>query len=235
MAESNMTRRSFVQSAAFAGAAVAGLTMAGSLTACSPKQEKKPKENVEHTQQFAKVEYDKVMKTCCHGCIAHCPVLAYVKDGVVVKLAGDPDAPESKGSICVKGLNQLQTMYSPRRILHPIRRAGERGENKWEIISWDEAVDDAATHIVDTINKYGPYAVFGSTGGGGAYSSNQIKTSCVSLGTPNVFEPGAAQCLMPRICATVFMYGNNQRLLFDGCNYRSLLFTNPLFRGLFHF
>lgn len=210
MAESNMTRRSFVQSAAFAGAAVAGLTMAGSLTACSPKQEKRPKENVEHTQQFAKVEYDKVMKTCCHGCIAHCPVLAYVKDGVVVKLTGDPDAPESKGSICVKGLNQLQTMYSPRRILHPIRRAGERGENKWEIISWDEAVDDAATHIVDTINKYGPYAVFGSTGGGGAYSSNQIKTSCVSLGTPNVFEPGAAQCLMPRICATVFMYGNNQ-------------------------
>ncbi|MFR5091998.1 MAG: hypothetical protein ACLTDR_08290 [Adlercreutzia equolifaciens] len=54
-----------------------------------------------------------------------------LKDGVVVRLEGDPEAPVSRGSLCIKGLNQLHTMYSPRRILHPLRRAGERGENKW--------------------------------------------------------------------------------------------------------
>ncbi len=209
MTQTSITRRSFVHRAALAGTAMAGLSMAGGLIGCAPKTNPTP-EPTKHNQVFKKVEYDKVMKTCCHGCIAHCPALAYVKDGVVVKLMGDPAAPESKGSFCVKGLNQLQTMYSPRRILHPIRRAGARGENKWEIISWDEAVEEAATHVVDTLKKYGPYAIFGSTGGGGAYSSNQIKTTCMSLGTPNVFEPGAAQCLMPRICAIVFMYGNNQ-------------------------
>ena len=73
------------------------------------------------------------MRTSCHGCIQMCPAIAYLKDGVVVRLEGDPEAPVSRGSLCIKGLNQLHTMYSPRRILHPLRRAGERGENKWEV------------------------------------------------------------------------------------------------------
>ena len=82
------------------------------------------------------------MRTSCHGCIQMCPAIAYLKDGVVVRLEGDPEAPVSRGSLCIKGLNQLHTMYSPRRILHPLRRAGERGENKWEVISWDEAITE---------------------------------------------------------------------------------------------
>ncbi|OUO89834.1 molybdopterin dinucleotide-binding protein [Gordonibacter sp. An230] len=206
MTRANLSRRTFVQGALLAGAAAAvGASMSGCMTESSSSSA-----TIGAGDQRKKVEYDEIKKTCCHGCLGHCPVLAYLKDGVVVKLMGDPNGGESRGSICPKCLNQLQTMYSPRRILHPLRRAGERGENKWEIISWDEAIEEAATHIVDTIDKYGPYAFFGSTGGGGSYSSNQIKTTCVSLGSPNIFEPGAAQCLMPRVCATVFMVGDNQ-------------------------
>lgn len=181
MTRANLTRRTFVQGALLAGAAAAvGASMSGCMTETSPS----PATGEAGSGQYKKVEYDEVKKTCCHGCLGHCPVLAYMKNGVVVKLMGDPDGGETRGSICPKCLNQLQTMYSPRRILHPMRRAGERGENKWEIISWDEAIEEAATHIVDTIDKYGPYAFFGSTGGGGSYSSNQIKTTCVSLGSP---------------------------------------------------
>lgn len=90
--------------------------------------------------------------------------IAYLKDGVVVRLEGDPEAPVSRGSLCIKGLNQLHIMYSPRRILHPLRRAGERGENKWEVISWDEAITEAATHIKDAIDQYGNYAFFAQRG-----------------------------------------------------------------------
>lgn len=205
MSKTNLTRRKFVQASLFAGVATA---IGASMVGCMKETESKP--TYEHEESAALIEYDEIKKTCCHGCLGHCPVLAYIKDGVVVKLMGDPDGPETRGSICPKCLNQLNTMYSPRRILHPLRRAGERGENKWEIVSWDEAIEEAASHIVDAIDKYGPYSFFGSTGGGGAYSSQQIKTMCVALGSPNVFEPGAAQCLMPRICATVFMVGNNQ-------------------------
>lgn len=206
MTKTTLSRRSFVKATLLGGAAATiGASMSGCVTETDPAVPSSGS-----LGQYGKVEYDEIKRTVCHGCLGHCPVLAYIKDGVVVKLMGDPAGGETRGSICPKCLNQLQTMYSPRRILHPMRRAGERGENKWEIISWDEAVEEAASHIVDTIDKYGPLSFFGSTGGGGSYSSNQIKTMCLSLGSPNIFEPGAAQCLMPRICATVFMYGSNQ-------------------------
>lgn len=123
------------------------------------------------------------MRTSCHGCIQMCPAIAYLKDGVVVRLEGDPEAPVSRGSLCIKGLNQLHTMYSPRRILHPLRRAGERGENKWEVISWDEAITEAATHIKDAIDQYGNYAFFASVGGGGSYSFMEAMTLPMAFGS----------------------------------------------------
>jgi len=144
-----------------------------------------------------------------------CPAIAYLKDGVVVKLEGDPDAPVSRGSLCAKGLNQLHTMYSPRRVLHPLRRAGERGENKWEVISWEEAVDDAATHIVDSVTKYGPYSFFASVGGGGAYSFMEAMTLPMAMGSPTVFEPGCAQCYLPRWSMSKLFYGGNDQSIAD--------------------
>ena len=155
------------------------------------------------------------MKTSCHGCIQMCPAIAYLKDGVVVKLEGDPDAPVSRGSLCIKGLNQLHTMYSPRRVLHPLRRAGERGENKWEVISWDEAVEEAATHICDAIDKYGSYSFFASVGGGGAYSFMEAMTLPMAFGSPTVFEPGCVQCYLPRWSMSKLFYGGNDQSIAD--------------------
>jgi anaerobic selenocysteine-containing dehydrogenase len=216
---SKITRRTFVKASVFAGVAAAvGASMSGCMVS------KASAGDDGHPDSAEAIAYDEIKKTCCHGCLGNCPVLAYIKDGVVVKLMGDPDGPESRGSICPKCLNQLQTMYSPRRILHPLRRAGNRGENKWEQITWDEAIDDAAQHIVDEINKYGPYSFFGSTGGGGAISSQQIQTFTRSLGAPNCFEPGCAQCLMPRVCGSVFMVGNNQGQSVADC------FSNEFFK-----
>lgn len=157
----------------------------------------------------------KVVKTSCHGCIQMCPVRAYIENGVVVKLEGDPDAPVSRGSLCLKGLNQLHTMYSPRRVLHPLKRAGQRGENKWEVISWDEALDLAAEQITSTIDKYGPYSFFASVGGGGSYSFMEAMTLPMAFGSPTVFEPGCAQCYLPRYAMAKYMYGGNDQSVAD--------------------
>ena len=122
-ANTNVTRRSFVKAAALAGAAVAiGTQMSGSL--------------VEAPAAYAD-EADDVKKvyTSCHGCIQMCPAVATIENGVVTKLEGDDRAPVSKGSLCIKGLNELHTMYSPRRILHPLKRVGERGTTDFEVIS----------------------------------------------------------------------------------------------------
>ena len=203
MAETTLTRRSFVKASALVGATAAfGASMAGCMQ--ETPQEQAPSGGGADEGLVR-------MKTSCHGCIQMCPAIAYLKDGVVVKLEGDPDAPVSRGSLCIKGLNQLHTMYSPRRVLHPLRRAGERGENKWEVISWDEAVEEAATHICDSIDKYGPYSFFASVGGGGAYSFMEAMT----FGSPTVFEPGCAQCYLPRWSMSKLFYGGNDQSIAD--------------------
>ena len=162
MATTNLTRRSFVKVSALAGATAAiGASMSGSLTEAAWADDEAPAGTGDSKEGLTRV------RTSCHGCIQMCPAIAWVKDGVVVKMEGDTDGPVSRGSLCIKGLNQLHTMYSPRRVLHPMRHV-ERGTNNWEIISWDEAVQEAAEHIVDAIDQYGPYSFFASVGGGGA-------------------------------------------------------------------
>ncbi|EJZ84442.1 molybdopterin-containing oxidoreductase family protein [Slackia piriformis] len=203
MQERNLTRRSFVQAATLAGAAAAiGVSMPNALVETEPAYADEPVET-------------KVVKTSCHGCIQMCPVRAYIENGVVVKLEGNPDAPVSRGSLCLKGLNQLHTMYSPRRVLHPLKRAGQRGENKWEVISWDEALDLAAEQITSTIDKYGPYSFFASVGGGGSYSFMEAMTLPMAFGSPTVFEPGCAQCYLPRYAMAKYMYGGNDQSVAD--------------------
>lgn len=105
MAETTLTRRSFVKASALVGATAAfGASMAGCMQ--EAPQEQAPSGGGADEGLVR-------MKTSCHGCIQMCPAIAYLKDGVVVKLEGDPDAPVSRGSLCIKGLNQLHTMYSP--------------------------------------------------------------------------------------------------------------------------
>lgn len=212
MSKTNLTRRSFVKVSALAGAAAAvGASMAGCMQDAASEEDLAAtgEAGVSSTEGLTK------MRTSCHGCIQMCPAIAYLKDGVVVKLEGDPEAPVSRGSLCIKGLNQLHTMYSPRRVLHPLRRAGERGENKWEVISWDEAVTEAATHIKDAIDKYGNYAFFSSVGGGGAYSFMEAMTLPHAFGSPTVFEPGCAQCYLPRWALSKLFYGGDDQSVAD--------------------
>lgn len=202
-ANTNVTRRSFVKAAALAGAAVAiGTQMSGSL--------------VEAPAAYAD-EADDVKKvyTSCHGCIQMCPAIATIENGVVTKLEGDDRAPVSKGSLCIKGLNQLHTMYSPRRILHPLKRVGERGTTDFEVISWDEAIELAATQIKDAIDQYGNYAFFSSVGGGGAYSFMEAMTLPMAFGSPTVFEPGCAQCYLPRWSLSKLFYGGDDQSIAD--------------------
>jgi anaerobic selenocysteine-containing dehydrogenase len=206
MREATMTRRSFVKAATVAGAAAAiGVSMSGSL--------------VETDQAYATSGSTRTAyRTACHGCIQVCPAIAYVEDGVVVKIEGDPEAVTSKGSLCLKGLNQLHTVYSPRHILHPLKLAGARGSNQWEQISWDEAIELAATKMKESIDKYGNYSLFCSVGGGGAYSFMQAMTFPMALGSPTVFEPGCAQCYLPRYTMAKLVYGGNDQSIADcGC------------------
>ena len=77
----------------------------------------------------------------------HCGLDVYVKDGKVIKVEGTPDHPQNKGKLCTKGLGNRQYLYREDRILTPLRRVGERGEGKFEPISWEEAIDTIAEKL----------------------------------------------------------------------------------------
>jgi anaerobic selenocysteine-containing dehydrogenase len=90
-----------------------------------------------------------LVPTTCFNCESGCGLLAYVdRDTLEVrKLEGNPEHPGSRGRNCAKGPATLNQLTDPNRILYPLKRAGTRGENRWQRVSWDEALDDIATRI----------------------------------------------------------------------------------------
>ena len=196
MTKGTISRRGFMKAAAATGAA---LTAAGSIPLLETTD-----------QAFAAGSVERVMhKTACHGCTNCCPVRVYTEDGRVVKIEGDPDGPLNKGGVCLKCLSQIQTVYSPRHVLHPMKRVGERGENRWEAISWEEAVDLAGEQITTAVKKYGPYSYWSARGGGGAYIEWETSGLDYTFGGCNSLASGACQCAMPRDFVSTTSVGFN--------------------------
>ncbi|MBR5114828.1 MAG: molybdopterin-dependent oxidoreductase [Oscillospiraceae bacterium] len=153
--------------------------------------------------------------TACRACIANCGVIATVKNGRVVALRGDPVDPMSKGKLCDKGLSGINALYHPNRNKYPLLRVGERGSGEWKRTTWDNAVDIVARRLMEIREKYGAECVFGSTGGGGNPEVWSCARFCNIFGTPNWFEPGSAQCYLPRVLATTMMYGGMDSSIAD--------------------
>jgi anaerobic selenocysteine-containing dehydrogenase len=70
-----------------------------------------------------------------------------VKDGVAVRLQGDPDHPTTAGSLCTKVARYIERVYHPERLLHPLRRVGAKGQGRFERVSWDSALDAIAERL----------------------------------------------------------------------------------------
>ncbi len=136
-------------------------------------------------------------RAACRGCHGGCVHILTVEDGKVVGVRPDPDAPLSQGHACEKGLTIIEQMYHPDRLLHPLRRAGERGSGKWEQISWDEALDTIAEKLNELRDRYGPESISTITGTG-RHLVSYLKRFGLALGTPNIASAGAVICLGPR-------------------------------------
>ena len=76
------------------------------------------------------------------GCHLGCGVLLYTdKDGKLVKVEGDPENPFTQGRLCVRCLDMPEVVNHKDRLTYPMKRAREdRGKDKWERISWEEAL-----------------------------------------------------------------------------------------------
>ncbi|HZS78700.1 MAG TPA: molybdopterin-dependent oxidoreductase [Ktedonobacteraceae bacterium] len=94
-----------------------------------------------------------IIPTICFNCEAACGLLAYVdkETGSVRRFEGNPYHPGSRGRNCAKGPATINQVNDPERILYPLKRAGRRGEGKWERTTWDEVLDTFAAKIRQAI------------------------------------------------------------------------------------
>ncbi len=98
---------------------------------------------------------NQIVKSSCRICYNSCGVLIHMENGQPVRVEGDPFHPISKGRLCPKGLTSLEYYNHPDRLLHPLKRVGEKGKGDWEQISWDEALEITAEGLSEAKERYG--------------------------------------------------------------------------------
>src|ERR1700733_14884368 len=96
---------------------------------------------------------------CALDCPDTCSLLINVEDGKGSHLRGNPAHAVTRGFLCGKVARYLDREYSPGRLLYPQKRAGAKGEGKFQRISWDEALDTIAARLRQVSDDYGPEAI----------------------------------------------------------------------------
>jgi anaerobic selenocysteine-containing dehydrogenase len=127
-----------------------------------------------------------VVRSTCTICFSGCGILVHLRDGEITKIEGDPDAPLNKGALCAKGLASLEYLHHPDRLKHPLRRIGERGEGKWQRISWDEALSTIASEMNQAKDKYGVESVIFFRGAAKGLQDNVFTRLANAFGSPNI-------------------------------------------------
>jgi len=110
---------------------------------------------------------EKVVNTICMDhCTNACMLKVHVKDGKVTRIETDDGGPGPQFRACAKGRSYRQMLYHPDRVLYPLKRVGERGEGKFERISWDEALETVASQLIRVKSTYGARSTILLTSGG---------------------------------------------------------------------
>lgn len=144
-----LTRRSFLATTALAAGALATATSAGCTSVDTSGDSAAKADMASEELQY--------IGTCHGNCGGRCALKATVRDGKIVSTLPTEFPTENEGLRvgCVKGVTNPLRIYGPSRLLHPMKRVGERGSGEWEQISWDEAIDLFATQLKTSMETYG--------------------------------------------------------------------------------
>lgn len=110
-------------------------------------------------------ESERLAYTYHHShCGNMCALKCTVREGRLVQVEPNDAMSERRyQTLCLKGISEVQHIYSDKRIQTPLRRVGERGTNEFEPISWEEALDDIAAQLKDIQSKHGKDSVLVTT------------------------------------------------------------------------
>lgn len=174
--------------------------------------------------------YDKIVTSTAWspgpGCHGGCGVKLCVQDDKVVHVEGDEQHPFSHGRACPRLLAMTQYMYHPDRITYPLKRVGERGEGKFERITWDEALDTIEKRLNDIKAEYGPESVLFCQGTGRDIGG-PISFLAYSYGSPNWVQLGLGghSCYTPRLGAMMATHGDYA--VMDAAQFSELRYDDP--------
>ncbi|EGY26426.1 glutamine amidotransferase class-I family protein [Desulfovibrio sp. A2] len=99
----------------------------------------------------------RIITSCTRDCPNGCGLVATVRDGRLVRLAGDQDHPLTLGKSCVKAQRYVKRVYSPERITHPLLR--DHRDQPWRRATWDEALDHIAARMTAIRDASGTEAI----------------------------------------------------------------------------
>jgi len=176
---SGVSRRDFLKSAA-ATATGALVTARGVGTAQAFAYEPYPRDD----------ELTTVVTSCAHNCGSRHMLVAHKKGDVIVRLSTDngtyqgdaygtdtEEVPQLRA--CLRGRSYRARLYSPERLLYPMKRVGKRGEGRFKRISWHDAAKEIIERMVHLRDTYGPTAILDQSYAGASYGvlhkSDQIE------------------------------------------------------------
>ncbi|MBX3664708.1 MAG: molybdopterin-dependent oxidoreductase [Burkholderiales bacterium] len=133
------------------------------------------------------VSADRVVPGGCNICFNCCSVKFHFKGDELVRITGNDDDPLLKGRVCPKSQLTLQLYHSEHRLRHPLKRVGARGENRFERISWDQALDEIAEKLKQVRDVHGSeaLAMFIGTRTGTLEGRGYTRLFAQMWGTPN--------------------------------------------------
>ena len=174
-----MRRRTFLKGAAASAVALGGAAVAPGVTSL-----------VNGGRDFEvepSLPVDRVVRTTCSpNCTGSCGQLAFVRDGVIVKIQQAADYPDAAYNPrgCMKGLSYLNQVYGPDRIMTPLIREGDRGSGAFRPATWAEALDHVADRLREIGQQWGwnSIHVFGQVPGSGYIQKGANYRACALLG-----------------------------------------------------
>ncbi|MFY9327510.1 MAG: molybdopterin-dependent oxidoreductase [Georgfuchsia sp.] len=147
-----------------------------------------------------------VRRSICSLCPQQCGLVVEVVDGKATRFNGDKGNPVSAGKLCLKGGSILDFHNHPQRLNFPLKRVGARGENRWEKIGWEQALDEIAAKLAVIRDREGPesLATLGGTHQGPGDWSNW-RFAC-HYGSPNFVSQGR-NCGVGEVVIESAIYG----------------------------
>ena len=130
-------------------------------------------------------------KTSCVLCYQNCGLEVTTEGSRIIQVRADRDNPRSQGYVCRKGANIAYFQNNPERLRFPLKRIGDR----FERISWNQALDEIADRLTEIVQTHGPrsFAYMGGGGQGCHFEAAFGVRFLQALGSKNHYSPLAQE------------------------------------------